>query len=85
MKTAEEKYRAAEKAHAAQKTPETEAALTAAAEGRRRAEEAHKLADAAASEAQKAADLLNRKLEEVFTKKEPGLDAPLREVIERTF
>lgn len=85
VKSADDTLKAAQKAHAAKPTAETEATVKAALDGKAEAESLRKSVDMAAADAQKAADAAARDTDAILTQKKPGLDAPVKELMEKTF
>ena len=74
-----------QKAHTDKPTDETAAALKAAKESREALEATRQAAEKAATAAQKDVDAANREVEAVLTQKKPGLDLPVKELMEKTF
>ncbi len=84
LKVAEDKRKAVQKAHADKPTAETEAALQQAAVERDAAEQARKNAEAIAQAAQRAVDTATRAATDILSRKQPGLELPVKDLCERT-
>ena len=85
VRLADEKLKALQKAHADKPTEENAAALKAAKESRETLETTRQAAEKAATAAQKDIDAANRDVDAVLTQKKPGLDLPVKELMEKTF
>jgi hypothetical protein len=85
MRLADEKLKVLQKAHTDKPTEETAAALKAAKEARATLEATRQAAEEAATKAQKDVDVATRELDAILTQKKPGLDAPVKELMEKTF
>lgn len=84
-KAADDALKLAQKAHAEAPTPETKSKLATAEERKTLAEAVRKQLDAAAAEMQKKVDAASREADAVLTQKKPGLDRPVKELMETTF